>query len=112
MDLFFAPTLAGVVLVEAGEITIVALVQGLVLVSFKAALAEFGKDQLEGALGAGERAGVGDIKDVPVGLEALAGRDRLGDALFREVRVFPTGEQVELFDSLSPWRTRTRVWVI
>ena len=52
MHLLLAPTFARIILVEAREITVVALVQGLVLYGPQPGLANLLKDQLERVLGA------------------------------------------------------------
>ena len=50
MDLLLAPAGAGVVLVEAREIAVIALVQGLVRDGLQIRLADLFQDQLAGAL--------------------------------------------------------------
>ena len=50
MDLLLAPFLAGVVLVQAGEIAVVALVEREVFFGRQAGLAELGQRQIERVL--------------------------------------------------------------
>ena len=62
MHLLLAPFLARVVLVEADEIAIVALVERLVLEHRNFGLAQFLQHQVERALRAHERGGEGDVE--------------------------------------------------
>ena len=94
MDLLVAPLLAGVVLVEAGKVAVIALVQRLVAGDDEIVDARFLKDQVERVLGALEGGGIVKIGLIALGLDELAGGAGFGDALFRQVRVLPAGEQV------------------
>ena len=94
MDLLLAPLLAGVILVEADEVAVVALVQRLVPGDRKAGLADLGERQVERALGADERRGEAHIEGEALGLELLPGGLGLVDALLAQVRIVPTGEKV------------------
>ena len=62
MHLLLAPLLAGIVLVEAGEVAIVALVQGLVRDGRQIRLADLVEDQLAGVLRPHQRRGEGDVE--------------------------------------------------
>ena len=81
MDLFLAPFLAGVVLVEAGEVAIVALVQREVLFGAKPGLADLGEHQVERALRALQHRGEGDIELEPLRHQLAACVLRFRDAL-------------------------------
>ena len=94
MDLLLAPFLPRVVLVEARQIAVVALVQRLVADSLQVALAELVEDDAAGLLGALEGGGEGDVESQAARLEFRAGGLCLGDALLGQVDVAPAGEQV------------------
>jgi hypothetical protein len=95
MDLLLAPFLAGVVLVEAGEIAVVALVQRQILVNGDAALAHFFEHECRaGALRALQRRGEGDVEGDAARFQFLSGGARLGNALLGEIDVAPAGEEV------------------
>ena len=109
MHLLLAPFGAGVVLVEAGEVAIVALVERLVADRLEVALADRVEDVLAGDLRPRQRRGEGDVElDAALG-ELAAGA--LGFLVPCSVR--PTSRQPVnrffRFHSLWPWRTRTRV---
>ena len=94
MNLLFAPLGAGVVLVEAGEIAIVALVQRLILDSFEALLTDFIKDDVKRVLGARQRRGEGDVVlDAIIGQSLTAGLG-LFDAKLGQVGVLPAGKEI------------------
>lgn len=94
MHLLFAPLLACVVLVEARQVAVVALVERLVADRFERGLADGIEHQLAGALGADKIRGEGDIElDAVVGKCLAAGLGFL-DAEFRQVWITPAGEQV------------------
>ncbi|MNY42542.1 hypothetical protein D3C86_1774450 [compost metagenome] len=94
MHLLFAPFFARIILVETGEITIVALVQRLIADGFQRRLADGIEHELAGALGADQRRGEGDVElDAVVG-KRLAARLGLFDAKFGQVGITPAGEQV------------------
>ena len=94
MHLLLAPALAGVVLVEADEIAVVAFVQGLVAKDRDLVRAHLGKHEVERTLRAFERGGEGDVELDPARLQFCAGLFRLGDALCGEIDVLPAGEQI------------------
>ena len=96
MDLILAPAFTGVVLVQSHQIAIVALVQGLVLDSFEALLAELLQDDVEGGLGPDQLAGKGDIEAMPGAAEQLPGLAGLRLAFACEPHILPAGEQVFL----------------
>lgn len=79
-----------VVLVEAGQLAIVALVQGLVPVDRQFLLANLLEDDVEGRVGALEDRRECDVKVGQArGLEVLAALVSLGAALLGERRVLP-----------------------
>ncbi len=92
--LLLAPFLAGIVLVEADQIAIVALVERLILDHRNIGLAKFGQHQIERALRADERGGEGDVELEALAFKLAPGFARLGDALVGEIDVAPAGEQV------------------
>src|SRR5690606_21548614 len=94
MHLLLAPPGAGVVLVEAGKIAVVALVQRLVADGFEAALTDAVEDDGAGLLRPDERRGEGDVEAEPARLQPLAGGGRLRLPLFGQADVAPPGEQV------------------
>ena len=94
MNLVLAPFLAGVVLVEAREVAIIAFVQRLVAAQRQIALAELVEHQLHRVLGAGQRRGESAVEGQAHRLEAGSGSLGLVHALFGEVGVFPAGEQI------------------
>jgi hypothetical protein len=89
-----APALARVVLVEAGEIAVVALVERLVGGGRQAGLAEFAERERERVLRADQRGGEREIERQPARLQPAPRRARLLDSPRREIRVPPAGEQV------------------
>lgn len=79
-----------VILVEAGQLAVVTLVQRLVLVGLEALLANLLEDDVEGSVGALEDRGERDVERGQAGgLEVLAALERLGAALLRQGRVLP-----------------------
>ena len=79
-----------VVLVEAGQLAIVALVQGLVPVDRQSLLANLLEDDVEGRVGALEDRRERDVKVGQArGLEVLAALVSLGATLLGERRVLP-----------------------
>src|SRR5688572_13729792 len=94
MHLIGAPALASLILVEPGEIAIVALVQGLVPERFDVALAKFGEHQIERMLGALEGAREGDVEPVSRLFEFSASRLGFLHPQRTEIRVLPAGKQV------------------
>src|SRR6516162_317001 len=95
MDLLLAPFLARVILVEAGEIAVVALVERLVSQRLQAGLAELIEHDVERALRPRQRRGEGDAEVEPLCLQPPAGGMGLLDALRRQVDVAPAGKKVE-----------------
>ncbi len=94
VNLFLTPLCAGVILVETGEIAIVALVQGLVADGFKARLAKLVENVLAGNLRAGKGGGVGNVELQAGCLEALACGLGFRMALLGEARITPAGKEV------------------
>ena len=94
MHLLLAPFRARLVLVEPGEIAVVALVERLVLDHRRFGLAHLVQHQVERALRALERRGEGDIEHDALALELAPGLARFRDALLGQVDVTPAGEQV------------------
>ena len=73
MHLLLAPFLAGVVLVQAGQIAVVALVQRLVADDRNAGLTHLAEQEIERALRALQRRGEGDVEGEPLRLQLAAG---------------------------------------
>ena len=97
VHLLLAPLLAGVVLVQAGELTVVTLVQGLVLGHREVLLADGLQLDRKRLLRPLQRrreclvkVGVAEL------LQLLGALKRLGLALLREGRVLPASEKVQL----------------
>src|SRR5690606_23663727 len=89
-----APFFSRIILVEAGEVAVVALVERLVAGDDDVDDPELLEDEVERMLGALERGGVVEVGQVPGGLDPPACRTGLGDPLLGEVRVLPASEQV------------------
>ena len=96
MHLVLAPLRACVVLVEAGEIAIVALVERLVLDDWHGFLTELFEHQIERALGAFERRGKRDVETQSLCFEFAPGVARFGDPLLGQIDIAPAGEQIFL----------------
>src|SRR5262249_18444627 len=94
MDLLLAPALARIVLVEAGEIAIVAFVEREVFPGREAGLADLREQQIERMLGAREHRGERDVELKALPPQLAAGVFRLRNALLRQVRILPAREQV------------------
>lgn len=94
MDLFFTPLGAGVILVEARQVTIVALVQSLIADCLEIRLAELVKNVLAGHLCTRQRRRIGDVELETGGFQALASGLGFGMALFGQARIAPSGEKV------------------
>src|SRR5260370_383080 len=94
MHLLLAPSLAGVVLVEARQVAIVALVERKVSLDWNLGLAEVGQDQIERVLRANQHRGKSDIEFQPLLFQLAAGFFRFSDALFCEIGILPAGEEV------------------
>jgi len=94
VDLLLAPFLARIILVEAGQIAVIAFVQRLVTDHRQIGLADAVHDQVERVLGADQDRSEGDVEfeaGVPDGLRAGLG---FFDAEFGEIRILPACEQV------------------
>ena len=94
MHLLLAPFLAGVVLVQARQVAVIALVEREIFPGREAGLADLGKDQIERVLGARQHRGEGDVERETLRLQFAAGVFRLGNALFGEIGVLPAGEEI------------------
>ena len=94
VHLLFAPALARVVLVEADEVAIVALVERLVGQHRNVALAHLFHNEIERARRPLERRRERNVERDAQRLELAAGGARFGNALRRKVDVAPAGEQV------------------
>jgi len=94
VSLFLAPLGAGIVLVETGQVAIIALVQGLIADCLEIRLTELIKDMLAGHLCTRQRGGVSDVELETGGLQALACGLGFGMALFGQARIAPSGEKV------------------
>src|SRR5215467_6853384 len=94
MNLLLAPLLTRVIFIEPDKIAIVAFVQRLILENRDRRLAQLGQHQVERALRAFERGRKCDVELDSLRLELTPGLASLGDALFGEVDVAPTGEQI------------------
>ena len=86
MHLLGAPALAGIVLVEAGKVAVVALVQRLIAERRQVRLADLVEHEPERLLRARQGRGEGDIEGKPARLEAPAGGARFLDARARSGR--------------------------
>jgi len=94
MNLFLAPLGAGIVLVETGEVTIVAFVERLILDRLEVRLADLVEHDLQRLLGALQVGGKCDVEiDAGLGQCLAAGLGFL-DAERGQVRVLPAGEQI------------------
>src|SRR5262245_10481961 len=96
MHLLSAPLLARVVLVEARELAVVALVERLVLEHRNRFLPEFVEHEVEGALRALEGRRERHVELQALALELASGGARLVDAALGEIDIAPAGEQVLL----------------
>ena len=94
VNLLLAPLLAGVVLIQAAEIAVVALVQCLVAMIRQAGLTHRAKGQGERMLGPGQRRGEREVEGDSMRLETPPRFRRLLDSGRSEVRIAPAGEQV------------------
>ena len=94
MDLLVAKALGGLGLVKALQVTIVALVEGLVFFYREVTLSEHLKDNLQGADRALQHRGEGAVKAQPCGLEFLSGLPSFFFALGRKRHLHPAGEAV------------------
>ncbi len=94
MDLLGAPALARLLLVDADQLAIVALVQGGGLDGGEPALAKLLENDIERVMRALERGGEGAV-EMRAGLfQHGAGAVGLGHALFGEADILPAGEAV------------------
>ena len=94
MHLLLAPFLARIVLVEADEFAVVALVERLVPAFGQAGLPHLGQREGQRVLGADERRGKGKVECDAMRLEAPAGLLGLFDACRGQIHIAPAGEQV------------------
>ena len=94
MYLLLTPFCAGVVLVEAGQVPVVALVQCLVPDRLQTALADDVEDDLAGLLRPRKSGGIGDVEGDTVVLERPGTVLGLPDAELRQPGVLPAGEEV------------------
>ena len=94
MHLLVAPFLAGVVLVEAGEIAVIAFVQPDILGDGNARLAGGSQHEIDCALRAYQIRGKGGIERNALSLQLLASLLGFLHALLGEVDITPSGEQV------------------
>ncbi len=95
LHLGFAPLLARFILVEAGELAVIAFVQCGVAHDRDVRLIEFGKDDVEGMLSAFQNAGEGDVEFHPMIADHAAGDARFDQSLLGQVGIAPAREQVE-----------------
>jgi hypothetical protein len=89
-----SPFLSRIVLVEAGQIAIVAFVQRLVAQGLQSGLPHLAEQDVERALRALQCRGEGDVEGKPLRLELAAGLMGFLHALLGEVDIAPAGEQV------------------
>src|SRR5262249_24645429 len=94
MDLLLAEASRRVLLVEAGELAIIALVEGAVADRLESRLTDFLEDQRQRVLGADETAGIGLVEDEAALLEPSSGRAGLALPKLRQRRILPAGEEV------------------
>ncbi|MEH2618899.1 hypothetical protein V1285_003845 [Bradyrhizobium sp. AZCC 1620] len=92
--LVLAPFLAGVILVEARQVAVVAFVEREVFRRRQSGLPDLGEHQLQRMLRPCQVRGEGNVERQPLRLQLAAGLLGLGNALFGEIRVLPAGEQV------------------
>ena len=93
--LVLAPFLAGVILVEAGEIAVVAFVEREIFRRSASPVWPISSSiRSSVCCGARQVRGEGDVERQPLRLQLAAGLLGLGDALLGEVRILPAGEQV------------------
>ena len=96
MHLLFTPFFARIVLVEAGQVAIVALIERLILDHGQIGLPDFVEDDAVRVLRARQNGGKGNVEGKPLLLDRLPGRMRFLFAEFGEARIAPAGEQVFL----------------
>lgn len=96
VDLLLTPLLPGVVLVQAGELTVVTLVEGLVLVDGDVLLTDLLELDAKGGLSTLEGRGESDVELDAGGSHALGTGQGLLATELSKSRVLPTGEEVEL----------------
>lgn len=109
VHLLLSPLLPRVVLVQTGELAVVTLVERLVLVDRKVGLLDALEDDVESGLGTLEVRGEGDVELVAALGELLRSLLGLFTTLLRELRILPTGEEVQLCARcMSAWSARRR----
>src|SRR5208283_2742203 len=94
LHLLGAPFHPRIVLVEADEVAIVALVERLILEHRNARLPDLLEHEVERMLRANERRGEGDIEADILRIELAPGGARFLDTVVGEANVTPTGEEV------------------
>lgn len=94
MDLLLAPLGAGIILVQAGEVAIIALIEGHALVRLEIALPHGIQNEATGALCPAKARGEGRIEMQPFRLQRLTGALGFQHALLGQVGIPPAGEQV------------------
>ena len=94
MHLLGAPFRPRVVLVEADEVAVIALVERLILEHRNARLPDLLEHQVERMLRANECRGEGDIEADVLRLELAPGGARFPDTVVGEADVTPAGEEV------------------
>ncbi len=94
LHLVLAPSPARIILVEAGQIAVIAFVQGLIGGRCKPGLSEFLEHQVQRRMGAQQSRGEGAVKMETERLQFAARRFRLLNALRREVGILPAGEEI------------------
>lgn len=95
VNLFFAEFLAGVVLVQSGELSVIPFVESLILDDLEGGLIDFFENDIEGVVGSGEDGGVGYVElRESFRLERLSTEQGFGPAVFGQVGVLPSRKQV------------------
>ena len=94
MHLFFSPLLSGVILVQASQVAVIALVEGLVMNGFQISLADGIENVLTGFFGPLQNTGEGDVKSHAALCKSLPRSLRLGVPFFGQVGIAPSREEV------------------
>ncbi len=94
MDLLLAPFGAGVILVQAGEVAIITLIERHALQRLEITLPHGIQHKAAGPLRPAEARSEGGVEMQPLGLQLFASALGFHHTLFGQVRVTPAGEQV------------------
>src|SRR5208337_1490845 len=94
MHLLGSPFRSRIVFVEARQISIVALIERLVPENRNPGLPHLLENEVEGAFCANEDRREGNVEGETLCLELAASGACLGNALLRQINVFPAGEKI------------------